>query len=152
MLTLWIFTHMHPWGTLGADSKYLKYSLTELLTVPSLAPAPHSTGIYPKSLFFGKTQCPTMKLNKRSLPKPTTPTGWKLIPHRSKISMNWNLLHLDPIIKYFLKVFFLSNNFFFRNKKSLSKKQLLFSFLCIEKQKNFLEQSEIFWNFLFLKL
>ena len=46
---------MHPWGTLGADSKYLKYSLTELLTVPSLAPAPHSTGIYPKSLFLGKT-------------------------------------------------------------------------------------------------
>ena len=46
------------------------------------------------------TQCPTMKLNKRSLPKPTTTTGWKLIPHRSKISMNWNPLHWDPIIPY----------------------------------------------------
>ena len=46
---------MHPLGTLGADSKYLKYSLTELLTVPSVAPAPHSTRIDPKSIFFGKT-------------------------------------------------------------------------------------------------
>ena len=46
------------------------------------------------------TQCPTMKLNKRSLPKPTTTTRWKLIPHRSKISMNWNPLHWDPIIPY----------------------------------------------------
>ena len=80
-------------------------------------------------------QCPTMKLNKRSLPKPTTTTGWKLIPHRSKISMNWNPLHWDPIIKYFFKVFFRLTIFFFRNKKSLSKKQLLFSFLCIVKQK-----------------
>ena len=97
-------------------------------------------------------QCPTMKLNKRSLPKPTTTTGWKLIPHRSKISMNWNPLHWDPIIKYFFKVFFRLTIFFFRNKKSLSKKQLLFSFLCIEKQKKNLERSEIFWKFRFLKI
>ena len=48
-------------------------------------------------------QCATMKLNKRSLPKPTTTTGWKLIPHRSKISMNWNPLHWDPIIPYNFK-------------------------------------------------
>ena len=50
--------HMHPWGTLSDNSKCVKYSLIELLTVPSLAPAPHSTGIYPKSLFFGKTHIP----------------------------------------------------------------------------------------------
>ena len=30
-------------------------------------------------------QCPTMKLNKRSLPKPTTTTGWKLIPHSTVV-------------------------------------------------------------------
>ena len=29
--------------------------------------------------YIHNTQCPTMKLNKRSLPKPTTTTGWKLI-------------------------------------------------------------------------
>ena len=35
-----------------------------------------------------RTQGPRMELNKRSLPKPTTTSGWKLIPHRSKTSMN----------------------------------------------------------------
>ena len=34
------------------------------------------------------TQCARMELNKRSLPKPMTTAGWKLIPHRSKITMN----------------------------------------------------------------
>jgi hypothetical protein len=34
----------------------------------------------------------------------------------------------------------------------MSKKQLLFSFLCIEKQKKILERSENFWRFLFLKI
>ena len=29
-------------------------------------------------------------LNKRFLPRPNTITAWKLIPHRSKISKNWN--------------------------------------------------------------
>ena len=98
------------------------------------------------------TQCPRTDLNKTFLPRPTTITAWKLIPHRSKISMNWNPLHWDPIIKYFFKVFFRLTIFFFRNKKSLSKKQLLFSFLCIEKQKKILERSENFWKFLFLKI
>jgi hypothetical protein len=63
------------------------------------------------------SQCATMNLNKRSLPKPTTTTGWKLIPHRSKISMNWNPLHWDPIIKYFFKVFFRLTIFFFQEQK-----------------------------------
>ena len=63
------------------------------------------------------TQRPTMKLNKRSLPKPTTTTGWKLIPHRSKLSMNWNPLHWDPIIKYVFKVFFRLTIFFSGTKK-----------------------------------
>ena len=34
----------------------------------------------------------------------------------------------------------------------LFKEQLLFSFLCIVKQKKISEQSEIFWNFLFLEI
>ena len=34
----------------------------------------------------------------------------------------------------------------------LSKKQLLFSFLCIVKQKTISERSEFFWNFPFLKI
>ena len=47
------------------------------------------------------------------------------------------------------KVFFRLTTFFFRNKKILSKEQLLFSFLCIVKQKKISEQSEkkIFENF-----
>ena len=33
---------------------------------------------------------PRMDLNKRFLPRPNNTTAWKLIPHRSKISKNWN--------------------------------------------------------------
>ena len=36
-------------------------------------------------------QCPRTDLNKRFLPRPKTTTALKLIPHRSKISKNWNL-------------------------------------------------------------
>ena len=36
------------------------------------------------------SQCPRTDINKRSLPRPTTTTAWKLIPHRSSISKNWN--------------------------------------------------------------
>ena len=37
------------------------------------------------------TQCPRVDLNKRFLHRPKTITAWKLTPHRSKISKNWNL-------------------------------------------------------------
>ena len=50
-------------------------------------------------------------------------------------------------IKFQKEVFF-GQTFFFRNKKSLSKEQLLFSCLCIENQKKKLEGSEnsYFWK------
>ena len=50
------------------------------------------------------------------------------------------------------EVFFRLTTFFFRNKNFLSKEQLLFSFLCIVKQKKISEQSEknIFENFLYI--
>ena len=41
----------------------------------------------------------------------------------------------SPQLRYPQLVFFRLTKLFFRNKKFLSKKQLLFSFLCIEKQK-----------------
>ena len=64
--------------------------------------------------------------------------------------MNWN----PPswvTLTFFLK-FFTDQHFFFQEQKKFSKEQLLFSFLCIVKQKKILERSEIFWNFLFLKI
>jgi hypothetical protein len=51
----------------------------------------------------------------------------------------------------FSKEVFLDKQLFFSGT-ILSKEQLLFSFLCIEKQKKNSEWSEIFWNFLFLKI
>ena len=126
----------------------VKEAKSRIIIDPSLDHCEKQQSYLPHS----EAQCATTKLNKRSLPKPTTTTGWKLIPHRSKISMNWNPLHWDPIMKYFFKVFFRLTIFFFRNKKNLSKKQLLFSFLCIEKQKKILEWSENFWKFSFLTI
>ena len=73
------------------------------------------TSFYLENCHFGcgykrdvlELQCPRMELNKRSLPKPTTIAGWKLIPHRSKICMNWNPPRWDSIIyKYFFLVYF----------------------------------------------
>ena len=47
-----------------------------------------SENVSEKFLHRRSSQCARMELNKRSLPKPTTTAGWKLIPHRSKITMN----------------------------------------------------------------
>ena len=66
--------------------------------------------------------------------------------------MNWNLPRWVPLTNFFFKVFFRLTIFFFRNKIFLSNEQLLFSFLCIVKQKRNSEWSEIFWIFLFLKI
>ena len=52
-------------------------------------------------------QCPRTDLNKRSLPRPKTTIEWKLIPHRSKITMNWNPPHCIPINKIFKNGFLL---------------------------------------------
>ena len=65
--------------------------------------------------------------------------------------MNWNLPQWVPLKKFFFKVFFQTNNLFFRNKKNFSKEQLLFNLLCIVQQKKFLERSENFWNFSIFK-
>ena len=43
-------------------------------------------------------QCPRADLNKKSLPRPKTTAAWKLTPHRSKISKNWNPPHWVPLL------------------------------------------------------
>ena len=58
------------------------------------------------------SQCPRTNLNKRSLTRPKTTTAWKLIPHRSKISKNWNPPWWVPL------------HIFFKNLFSLMPKQL----------------------------
>ena len=47
--------------------------------------------------WFLNPQCPRTDLNKRFLPRPKTNTAWKLIPHRSKISKNWN----PPLYRFY---------------------------------------------------
>ena len=44
------------------------------------------------------SQCPRADLNKKFLARPKTTAAWKLIPHRSKISKNWNPTHWDPLL------------------------------------------------------
>ena len=39
------------------------------------------------------SQCPRVDLNKKFLPRPKNTAAWKLTPHRSKISKNWNPPH-----------------------------------------------------------
>ena len=68
------------------------------------------------SLFY-LAQCPRKDLNKRFLPRPKTITAWKLIPHRSKISKNWNPPHWVPLHR------------FFKNRFSLMQKQLYIEYI-----------------------
>ena len=49
-----------------------------------------------------------------------------------------------PFEKKEKEVFFRLPTFFFRNKKKISKEQLLFSFLCIIMQKKFWNNPQIF--------
>jgi hypothetical protein len=55
------------------------------------------------------------------------------------------MLYGCPFEKKEKEGFFRLTTFFFRNEKNLFKEQLLFSFLCIEKQKKILEQSKKFF-------
>ena len=64
------------------------------------------------STVLSLTQCPRTDLNKRFLPRPKTITAWKLIPHRPKISKNWNPPQMVPLHKFFKKRFYLHNNSF----------------------------------------
>ena len=57
-----------------------------------------------------------------------------------------------PFEKKEKEVFFRLTTFFFRNKNFLFKEQLLFSFLCIGKQKKNSERSKNFWKKIFLKI
>ena len=52
-------------------------------------------------------QCPRTNLNKRFLPRPKITTAWNLIPHRSKISKNWNPPHWIPLHRFFKNWFLL---------------------------------------------
>ena len=82
-------------------------------------------------------------------------SGWWQIPpqhqRRPRISINWNPHFQTSLHKISKEVCFRLISFFFRNKKSLSKEQLLFGFLSIVKRKKISERSEIFWNFLFFE-
>ena len=80
-----------------------------------------------------------------------TTAALKYMPRRPRISINWNPPSQTSLHKISEEVFFRLTNFFFRNKKSLSKKQLLLSFLCIEKQKKNWSDPKIFEKFYFWK-
>ena len=45
------------------------------------------------SAIHTKSQRPRIDLNNRFLPRPNTTTAWKLLPHRSYISKNYNPTH-----------------------------------------------------------
>ena len=79
------------------------------------------------------------------------PQGERWPPKESK---SWwiEILHIGPTNKFFFQSFFRLRIFFFRNKKNFFKQQLLFSFLCIVKQKkNFGVIRKILKNFDFQK-
>ena len=65
--------------------------------------------------------------------------------------MHWNPPRWVPLTIIFFKVFFRLTTFFFRNKKIFSKEQLLFSFLCIKKQKKIWSDPKICEHFHFWK-
>ena len=60
-------------------------------------------------------QCPRTDLNKRFLPTPKTTTAWKLIPHRSKFSKNWNLPRWVPLHRFFKNRFLLIQKQLYNN-------------------------------------
>ena len=81
-----------------------------------------------------------------------TTAASKYIPRRPRISINWNPTFQTSLHKISKVIFFRLTKFFFRNKNFFSKEQLLFSFLCIVKQKKFRSDPKIFENFHFWKL
>ena len=64
-----------------------------------------------------------------------TTAASKYIPRRSRISIDSNPTFQTSLQKISKEIFFRLTKFFFRNKNFFSKEQLLFSFLCIVKQK-----------------
>ena len=59
-----------------------------------------------------RAQCSRAYLNKKSLPRPKTTAAWKLIPHRSKISKNWNPPHWVPVHRFSKNCILLIQNSF----------------------------------------
>ena len=53
------------------------------------------------------TQCPSIDLIKRFLPRPKSIAAWKLITNRSKISKNWNPPNWVPLHRFFKNWFLL---------------------------------------------
>ena len=73
-------------------------------------------------------------LNKKSCLSPKTTAGWKVMPYRSKITLNHNPRKSVMYYEFSKEVFF-DQQLFFQEQKKMSKEQFLFSFLCIVKQK-----------------
>ena len=69
----------------------------------------------------------TANLNKSEKFVTNTTAASKYIPRRPRISINWNP-PFQTSVHRISKVVFFKLNFFFRNKKSFSKEQLLFGF------------------------
>ena len=63
-------------------------------------------------------QCPRTDWKKTFLSSTKTITAWKLIPHRSKISENWNPPHCVPLHRFY-------KNWFLLIQKQLYSKVLL---------------------------
>ena len=61
------------------------------------------------------SQCPRAYLNKKFLSRPKTTAAWTLVPHRSKISKNWNPLHWVPLHRFFKNLFLLIQKHFYSN-------------------------------------
>ena len=61
-------------------------------------------------------QCPRTDLNKRSFPRPKTTTAWKLIPHTSKISKNWNPPWCVTLHRFFKNWFLLMQKQLYNNR------------------------------------
>ena len=67
------------------------------------------------NIYSQTSQCPRADLNKKFLPRPKTTTAWKCIPHRSKISKNWNPPYWDPLHRFFKNLFLLIQKLLYNN-------------------------------------
>ena len=83
------FLNIYKSGRRKAASVHLVHFVREIVTTINIA------------------QRPRVDLNKRFLPRPNNTTVWKLIPHRSKISKNWNPPHWVPLHRFFKNWFLL---------------------------------------------
>ena len=119
-------------NTLRSEQKRVKIMKIKNKIVKSKmsTKSPRTSSSFLKNLYFGpkykffkkeeevlglnvlsyRSQCPRIHLNQRSLPRPTTTTAWKLIPHRSKISKDGNPPQWVPLHRFFKNWFLLIQN------------------------------------------